>query len=66
MKLLDYRGVADKLGVSPGAVPRLVKDPSFPKRTNILGPRSSRWVEEEVDEWIIKFRSQENGSRDQA
>ena len=60
MKLLDYKEVAAKLGIHPINVWKIAKDPTFPKRTNILGPRTTRWVEEEIDEWIVVTRRNEN------
>ncbi len=62
MRLIDYIEVAHKLSIQPLAVLRLAKTPDFPKKTQVLGPRSGRWVEEEIDEWIENYRKKEKGN----
>lgn len=62
MRLIDYRALAEKLGIPAVKVYRVANQPDFPQKTNVLGPRTTRWVEEEVDEWINKHRSQEHGN----
>lgn len=61
-KLLNYREVAEKLGIDACNYWKFIKErPSFPKRVN-LGPRSVRWVDEEIDAWINNNRSDNHGS----
>ena len=65
MKLLDYKQVAAKLGIHPLNVWKLARtDQSFPQRTNVLGPRTTRWIDSEIDAWIINHRSSEHVGND--
>lgn len=50
MRLLDIRGVADKLGVSVRTVERLKRDGALPPHRLVLG--AHRWLESEVDAYI--------------
>lgn len=61
MQLLDYKGVAKKLAVHPRSVYGLAQsDPSFPAAVTLAGSRRTRWVEEEIDEWITNNRRTTN------
>jgi predicted DNA-binding transcriptional regulator AlpA len=60
-KLLDYKQVAEKLGIDKASFWTYIQSKeSFPKRV-LIGPRSSRWVDEEVDEWLETLRSNNDG-----
>ena len=50
MRLLDIKGVADKLGVSVRTVERLKRDGNLPPHVLVLG--AHRWTEESVDAYI--------------
>jgi predicted DNA-binding transcriptional regulator AlpA len=60
-KLLNYKEVAEKLGIDKATFWQFIQQQeSFPKRI-LLGPRSSRWVNEEIDEWVDQNRSSNDG-----
>ena len=65
MQLLDYKGVAEKLAIHPRAVYGLASsDPSFPAAVTLAGVRRTRWVEEEIDQWITNNRRNKNDHSD--
>lgn len=52
MKLITVGQAAEKLGISVSYVWKLHRtDPDFP-RTVRLGPRATRWRDDEIDAWI--------------
>ena len=52
-KLLPIGEVSKRLGVSKSAIYKWVKDNRFPKPI-ILGESSSRWFENEVEQWLME------------
>lgn len=65
MQLLDYKGVAQKLAIHPRSVYGMAQaDPSFPSAVKLSGART-RWVEEEIDQWIVNNRRNKNDDSDQ-
>jgi len=52
-KLLPSGEVSKRLGVSKSAIYKWVKDNRFPKPI-ILGESSSRWFENEVEQWLME------------
>jgi len=54
-RLLKPEGVAPKLNISAAEVRRWARDGRFLPPI-MLGPRSPRWLESEVDDWITHFR----------
>lgn len=52
-KLLRISQVLDRTGQSRSTLYTRIKEGTFPKQVD-LGPRSVRWVEAEVDDWISR------------
>lgn len=51
---IAVKEVASKLGVGKTTVWAIAKsDPSFPKRRK-FGARTTRWREDEIDEWLAR------------
>lgn len=59
MKLINYRKLAEKLSVHPTVATRIARQEDFPKPV-VLSPRRTRWIEEEVDNWIANYRSKDH------
>ena len=51
MDLLDRKAVCKKLSLSPPTLHRMVARGEFPAPLRV-GPRASRWIESEVDEFL--------------
>jgi prophage regulatory protein len=50
-KILRYKGVVDKAGISRSTMYGYIKQGNFPKPIR-LGKRAVGWLEHEIDEWI--------------
>lgn len=50
-KLLRIREVSERLGVSKTTIYKWVKEERFPEPV-ILGAHASRWVEQEISDWL--------------
>lgn len=53
IKILRRPAVVEKVGMSRCAIDRLIADNGFPKPVK-LGPRNIGWVNEEIEDWLIK------------
>ena len=53
-RLLAKSAVLERLSVSRSTLHRLVAGGRFPAPTYVLGPRSPRWHEADVDVWMAK------------
>jgi prophage regulatory protein len=52
-RLLRISQVLDRTGQSRSTLYTRIKEGTFPKQVD-LGPRSVRWVEAEVEDWISR------------
>jgi prophage regulatory protein len=52
-RLLRLQEVADRLGVGTNAVYNYIKTSGFPQPVRV-GPRVSRWPEDEVEKWLAR------------
>ena len=64
MRILRPKQVAQKLEISVATLYRIARRPGFPERVQ-LGPRSTGWIEGEIEQWLSKNRIRP-GSREKA
>ncbi len=56
MRILRVPEVTKKLGISRTTLWRWSRRPGFPVKLE-LGPQTVGWIEEEVDNWILRQRN---------
>lgn len=60
MRILRVPEVTRKLGISRTTLWRWSRRPGFPVKLE-LGPQTVGWIEEEIDEWILRQRDRASG-----
>ncbi len=53
MNILRCKDVAKKTGLAKSTIYEMIKGRSFPAPIQ-LGPRTTGWVEDEIEDWLVK------------
>jgi len=54
-------GVADRVGLHPVVIRRMVRKDKFPKPVS-LGPRAKGWIDSELEEWEEQRRQERDAA----
>jgi prophage regulatory protein len=54
-------GVADRVGLHPVVIRRMVRKDKFPKPVS-LGPRAKGWIDAELEEWEEQRRQERDAA----
>lgn len=62
MRVIRLNEVKDKVGLSRSTIYRRISNGEFPKPI-LLGGRASGWIEDEIDEWLMRCISESRGKK---
>ena len=57
MKLLTIKQVEEKVSMGKSTIYKLIKEGHFPKQHPIPFTTNARWVDEEIDDYIVSIKT---------
>lgn len=62
MRVIRLNEVKNKVGLSRSTIYRRIANGEFPKPI-LLGGRASGWIEDEIDEWLMRCINESRGKK---
>jgi prophage regulatory protein len=62
VRVIRLNEVKNKVGLSRSTIYRRIANGEFPKQI-LLGGRASGWIEDEVDEWLMRCIKESRGKK---